>query len=228
MKPTNVHTRFADVIKALGIKPTVIAEEIGLGEKKDAVKLYNIINGKAKPSWATIEQLVSHYPQISVEYLAKGTGMPLLIGNRVAEREEVPFKEVPFVAVKAYGSFIAGYGPDEGYKFIEDTYPVHNLDTATNGHLVIEVEGNSMSPQIQPGMKVLVKRVESDSWEYINGVHAVLFDDYFVIKRIKHNHLSDRGSIELYSDFDGSTLHVKGEAIRGIWKALKSVDGDIQ
>ena len=227
---STIHERFAEIIKALNVKPPTLAEEIGMKSKNEAVKLYNIINGKAKPSWATIEQMVNRYPEINVEYLAKGTGTPLLEGNArvVAIEDEIRFAEVPFLPVKAYGSFIEGYDPDNGYRHIEDKYPVYNLDLSSNGYLVIEVEGESMSPQIRGGMKILIKRVEADAWEYINGVHAVLFDNFFVIKRIRRNTLSSQREVELVSDKDGSSMIVKAEAIRGIWKALRPVDGSFE
>lgn len=66
---------------------------------------------------------------------------------------------------------------------------------------VFTVPGNSMSPQIHDKAKVLCREVIPSRWHYIrNGVIAIVYDDRFVIKRVKKNCLDNGDYIVLSSD----------------------------
>ncbi len=228
----DISVRLAKVFDALNQKPTAIAERIGLGAQ-NAIKLYNVINGKSDPSWKTLEQLVKEYPNINFEYLAKGIGQPL-IDIEVEEDEELSTREfsyidVPFISIKALATFKSNYDPD----FIQETqetYPVYGLDQKTAEYCyVLEVEGNSMAPKITNGMKVLVRLEDPNNWCYASGVYAVFFKNFFVIKRIKRNQLMTIGTMELHSDAYENDFHiVRKEDLRNMLKLIRYVDGSIE
>jgi hypothetical protein len=234
-QPLTVHERFTNVVNALGVKPPTLAVEIGMKSTRDSMKLYNIMKGKAKPSWATIEQLVSRYPEINVEYILRGIGGPLL-SDPVLPVESLPDSrtvEVPFLPVKAYGSFINNYDPTSpGLTELTDTYPINSahLEYKEDGkprykYLVVEVEGDSMAPQIRAGMKVLLREVEPNDWAYANGINAVLYDHSFIIKRIKRNNLSTIGTLQIIADATGEVMTIPATELHQLWLALRSVDG---
>lgn len=72
----NIHDRIRIILDALGVKPPSVAAKIGDGMQ--STKFYNIINGKAKPNWDTIEKLVELFPEINPMYLVKGEGPPVV------------------------------------------------------------------------------------------------------------------------------------------------------
>lgn len=66
---------------------------------------------------------------------------------------------------------------------------------------VFKVSGDSMSPQIHDKAKVLCREVMPSRWHYIRGgVIAIVYDDRFVIKRVKKNCLDNGDYIVLSSD----------------------------
>ena len=66
---------------------------------------------------------------------------------------------------------------------------------------MIEVQGSSMSPQINDEAKVLSHCISQDNWEYqLGGVYAVLFRDQLVIKRVLENGLLMKGALTLHAD----------------------------
>ena len=68
-----IQDRLKQVFDALGITIYQIAKELG----ENPSKFYNILNGRAKPSYDTIMSLLACYPQISADYLIRGI-MPVL------------------------------------------------------------------------------------------------------------------------------------------------------
>jgi repressor LexA len=97
------------------------------------------------------------------------------------------------------------------------------------GALEIEVNGDSMEPTLVSGWKVACYEIDKGDFKYLpSGIYAVVFGNFFVIKRIKDNNLLKDGTITLHSDNErGGTLTVPGEELRGIWKVVKVTDGPI-
>ena len=97
------------------------------------------------------------------------------------------------------------------------------------GALEIEVNGDSMEPTLRSGWSVACYPIDKSDFKYITGgIYAVVFGNFFVIKRIKDNDLLRTGTITLHSDNEnGGTLTIPGEELRGIWKVVKITDGPL-
>lgn len=111
--------------------------------------------------------------------------------------------------------------------WLEETYPVFMPTVAiSERHLVIEVVGDSMTPEIKDRALVLAEAVITNDIKYQSGaVYAVLYaGNNFVVKRIKTNELNVNGTLTLWSDNEryGQVL-VHGEDIIHMWKVIEIV-----
>lgn len=224
VEQNKVGERLGKVFDALGVNPNEIARL--LDERPD--KYYHVLKGMKKPAWDTLQELIALYPNINTEFLTKGIGQPLLDKKSEGYHPIVPFIQVPFVSVKVHGSFVENFGDMLNHPY--ETYPVFGIThEQAMGCYVVEVQGNSMAPRIRSGMKLLIKSMDSGDWIFITGVYAFVFGDHFVIKRVVRNDLVSTGLLELISDNpEGGSLTVRGEDIRGVWKVVKYVDGDVE
>lgn len=86
--------------------------------------------------------------------------------------------------------------------------------------VVIEVSGNSMSPQLVDGARVIATEISHADWLYQSGgVFAVVYRDFFVIKRIRENELLTKQYLTLHSDNPlGGSVSVPAQDLRGLWK----------
>ncbi len=223
-----IRERFAVVLRELGITPYQLAKEAG----DKPTKIYNILNGKARPSYDTLEGLLEKYPQINLNWLVSGAG-----GMFKEESGEdtatggalLPFTPYPFVSLRGQASFVKGYAGDCGYGDL-DIYQVYSTEgTDYPGAAVMEVEGNSMSPRLVHGAKVLAVCIDRDDWCYqSSGIYAVMYRDYFVIRRIKDNDLLTRNMLTLHSDNpEAGSMPVPAKDIRGIWKVVRVVEAPV-
>ncbi|MBD5584885.1 MAG: helix-turn-helix transcriptional regulator [Clostridia bacterium] len=93
---------------------------------------------------------------------------------------------------------------------------------------VFKVSGDSMAPQIQNGAKVLCREVAPSRWHNVRqGVIAIVYDDRFVIKRVKKNCLDRYGDnyILLSSDnpeYSGTEKAYLGN-IRCIFEVIRVI-----
>lgn len=224
----DIQDRLKQIFDALGITIYQIAKELG----ENPSKFYNILNGRAKPSYDTMMSLLTCYPQISADYLIRGI-MPVLNSadsNARLTNTDDDTVEVPFVPVRFYASFVESYADGINTTDIE---PFRVRKTVTKGHrnsVVIEISGNSMSPQLAHGAKVLAVPVSESDWEYQSGgVFAVMYRDYFVVKRIRDNELITRKYLTLHSDNpNGGNVTVALQDIRGLWKIVTIVESPVE
>ncbi|AQG82607.1 LexA family transcriptional regulator [Spirosoma montaniterrae] len=225
---TNIQDRLKQVFDALGITIYQIAKELG----ENPSKFYNILNGRAKPSYDTIMSLLACYPQISADYLIRGIE-PVLNSpetNAVALNADEDTVEVPFVPVRFYATFVESYA-DRSSMADAELFRVRK--PVAKGHkqaVVLEISGNSMSPQLAHGAKVLAVPVSESDWEYQSGgVYAVMYRDYFVVKRIRDNELITRKYLTLHSDNpNGGNVTVPLHDIRGMWKIVTIVEAPVE
>lgn len=95
-------------------------------------------------------------------------------------------------------------------------------ETIDDSSCVFEICGNSMSPQIPDGARVLCSEVPASRWHRLSeGVIVIAYADSFVIKRIVKNRLDSENYILLCSDnpdFPGS-FAVQRSDIRCIFEA---------
>jgi phage repressor protein C with HTH and peptisase S24 domain len=223
-----IRERLATVLKELGITPYQLAKAGG----DNPTKIYNILNGKARPSYDTLESLLEQYPQINLNWLVSGVGEMFngdssdhAADSGVAE----PFTRHPFVSIKGQAPFVKGYAGDCNYDGLNE-YPVYlGEGTGYPRAAVMEVEGNSMSPRLVHGTKVLAICIDKDDWCYqASGIYAVMYRDYFVIRRIKDNDLLTRNMLTLHSDNpEAGSMPVPAKDIRGIWKVVKVVEAPV-
>lgn len=224
----SIQDRLKHVFDALGITIYQIAKELG----ENPSKFYNILNGRAKPSYDTIMSLLACYPQISADYLIRGI-LPVLKtpeANAKLTASDEDTLEVPFVPVRFYASFVESYA--DGINST-DMEMFRIRKSVMRGHkraVVLEISGNSMSPQLAHGAKVLAVPVNESDWEYQSGgVYAVMYRDYFVVKRIRDNELLTRKYLTLHSDNpNGGNVTVPLQDIRGLWKIVTIVEAPVE
>lgn len=224
----SIQDRLKQVFEALGITIYQIAKELG----ENPSKFYNILNGRAKPSYDTIMSLLACYPQISADFLIRGI-LPVLNQpepNAVVMQSDDDTVEVPFVPVRFYATFVESYADGNGTL---DTEPFRVRKPVLKGHknaVILEISGNSMSPQLAHGAKVLAVPVSESDWEYQSGgVYAVMYRDYFVVKRIRDNELITRRYLTLHSDNpNGGNVTVPLQDIRGLWKIVTIVEAPVE
>ena len=63
-----VHQKFAEVLEALGTNAYQLSKRLGLNSPD---KYYKIEKGQVKPSFDTLAQIISIYPQVNVNYYFK-------------------------------------------------------------------------------------------------------------------------------------------------------------
>lgn len=223
-----IQDRLKQVFDALGITIYQISKELG----ENPSKFYNILNGRAKPSYDTIMSLLTCYPQISADYLIRGT-LPVLntpetnVRHISSDEDSV---EVPFIPVKFYASFVESYADSVDTSELESFRIRKPLMKNYKRAVVLEISGNSMSPQLAHGAKVLAIPVSDSNWEYQSGgVYAVMYRDYFVVKRIRDNELLTKKYLTLHSDNpNGGNVTVPLQDIRAIWKVVSIVEAPVE
>ncbi|WP_310589878.1 LexA family transcriptional regulator [Larkinella soli] len=223
-----IQERLRQVFDALEISIYQAAKDLG----ENSSKFYNILNGRAKPSYDTIMRLLEQYPQVRADFLLRGQ-RPVLDepepNGKVIELQ-VRYTDLPFVPTRFYASFIETY--IEGLSM--DQLEIYRVPVDVVGNhknvVVIEVAGNSMSPQLANGAKVLAVLVDPSNWEYQSGgIYAVIYRDFFVVKRIKDNELLTKQRLTLHSDNpNGGTVTIPLKDIRGIWKVVRVIDSPVE
>lgn len=225
-----IQDRLKLVFDALGMTIYQISKDLG----ENPSKFYNILSGRAKPSYDTIMSLLACYPQIRADFLLRGLHPVLVDGadgvNRRSAVADENLIEVPFVPIKFYASFVETY--TEGFRKMDmDTYRVRGSSIRSNKPaVVIEISGNSMTPQLGNGAKVLAEQVDQSNWEYQSGgIYAVMYRDFFVVKRIRDNELMTKKYLTLHSDNPlGGSVTVGHKDLRGIWKIVSIVDSPVE
>ncbi|RZM05059.1 MAG: LexA family transcriptional regulator, partial [Pedobacter sp.] len=113
---------------------------------------------------------------------------------------DVRYVELPYISVPARASFVEMVASEREYGYPETYRVVAEDNVSFAGHVVIEVDGDSMEPYYPTGTKVRCKEVDKGDWRYINsGVYAISYANIFVIKRIRNNDY-DQGFLMLHSD----------------------------
>lgn len=187
-----------------------------------------------------LQQLATKY-SLNINFVLAGQGdmflpsQPLSIAgesNAISAYKliDAPFSDLPYVNMKASASFIESYATSMASEFSE-TYrvfmPMQKLPTDS---IVIEIQGESMAEQLKSGTKVMAVPVNQGDWQYISGgVYAVLYKNYFVVKRIIDNNLMRDGFLMLHSDNQRfGSLPVAEDDIKGIWKVVRIIEGNVE
>lgn len=148
----------------------------------------------------------------------------VLTGNVSSVRPNISefYTHVPFLSVRAQAGIPSMLFSDCTASWVEETYPVFlPLVAITEKHLVIEVQGDSMEPEIKSGALVLGEAVLKDDIKYESGgVFAIIYgNSRFVVKRVKTNEITTLGTLTLWSDNEKyGHITVPANEIHCMWK----------
>ena len=73
--------RISKIIESTGLNPTSFAAKIGVQQ----MTLWNQLNGKRKLSLETVTAIIENFPDISTEWLMRGTGS-MMKGNDAQDK----------------------------------------------------------------------------------------------------------------------------------------------
>lgn len=227
---TDVGSRVQEIRLGNKLTQTEMGEVLGMAH----YNVSNMENGRSLPSVSTLVLISQHFG-ISLDWLITGAGSRES-GKQFADNAKMTnasggalnyatFSDVPMIPVKARASFVESLQQGSGFSNMEQkrVYDVEEKLLKKNP-VVIEIDGDSMEPQLKAGMEVLAVPVDRSNYAYQSScVVAVVFLDYFLVKRIKSNTLMQDGTLMLHSDKDDSTLIIKGEDIYGMWRIEQSL-----
>ncbi len=154
------------------------------------------------------------------------TGNVKSVGSNYSEL----YTRIPFLSARAQAG-LPTMSLENCELKLEETYPVFvPAITLTNRHLVIELIGDSMEPEIKNGAIVLAEAINKDDIKYESGgVYAVMYASRFVIKRIKTNEINSNGTLTLWSDNDRyGHITIHSEDITCMWKVLMKVQEPVR
>lgn len=150
----------------------------------------------------------------------------LLYSKGVHTNRKELYADLPFASLKAQ----AGISIDNEscqLEWLNETYPVYLKGRTLNEkHLVIEIDGDSMTPGIVDGAHVLAESIATADIKYESGgVYAILFGNgRFVVKRIKTNTINSEGTLRLWSDNENyGYIDVPANDIHCMWKVIGKV-----
>ncbi len=224
-----IQERLKQVFDALGITIYQIAKDLD----ENSSKFYNILSGRAKPSYDTIIGILNYYPQVRADFLLRGEG-PVLnesdYSNAHQSPQETAYVDVPFVPVKFHASFVESYTDAYRFQDLDSCRVSKDLVQNLREPVVLEVSGNSMSPQLVHGARILAVPIDTGDWIYQSGgVFAVIYRDFFVVKRIRENDLLTKHYLTLHSDNPmGGSVTVPSNEIRGIWRVANIVSAPVE
>ena len=223
----NMAERLKVVRQARGLTQQQLADLVGISRPTVA----QLEGGRHQPSAEVLEIIVAEL-SISRNWLWFGAGpmeeaTPGLGGNaRLAHQfsDEDDYEDWPHLTAPARAGF------DElftDYHSQLDTIRVYNPSPELRGKSpwVIDVDGDSMEPQLRSGMQVAGLKIPLSDCKYaVSGVYAIAFANQFAIKRIKDNDLLTKGYLVLHSDNENAgSLTVAGEDIQHMWRVLEII-----
>jgi repressor LexA len=210
---------FADAFAALDVNPAEVAKKIGINN----AKLYNILSGKFRPGYETVQQILNAYPRLNANWLLKGQ-LPIL-HNSGAEIVGVASNQklltLPLLFPTSHFDSMS----------VTDTYSVLANDPTQSFSdcVVVKLTDSSMSPRYPPGMRLLARPVKTADWDHINStLTLVLYRTTLVVRRIKENELPTKNLITLHADnSDSGFVIVKREDLRSLWQIIDIVGVDL-
>ncbi|RYF73779.1 MAG: helix-turn-helix domain-containing protein [Cytophagaceae bacterium] len=204
----------AGLAQLIGVKPQAVSEWETGKSRPDIRKLPDI----AKALGVTLSELVGG------EGIDPGMPLENIKGVRIGAGKT---KRLPLISIRGQASIIEKSLDGCQLKFIEDYYELFlpDLELDENKHVIIEIEGDSMEPDIKNRAKVLGESIASQNVKYeSNAVFAVLYAERFVLKRIKTNDIIEKGRLVLYSDNDRyGPMTVDANDLKCMWKILRVV-----
>ena len=205
---------FSEAFKALGVTPNEVAIKLGIVN----VKIYNIVGGRGKPGYETIQQILTAYPRLNANWLLKGQKPILHESSAIIEGTGSVSSEVKLPLYEAGNGYS---GQQESYSLPVLADQEANYSSA----VVVRLTDNSMLPKYPVGMRLLAKPVPAAEWDYINSMLVmVLYRSTLVVRRIKENDLISKSYLTLYADSDeAGYVLVRRDDIKSIWQVVDIV-----
>jgi hypothetical protein len=207
---------FRKALDALEINANDVSKKTG----DNNLKYYNILNGKVRPSFDTIQQVLNAYPRLNANWLMKGQ-KPILHESGV-QIIGIPVKDLARLPM---------IDTTENYEQAQQhTVDLLNDERDLRDHVVIQLTDNSMAPRFTKGTKLLARPIPQQDWDYVNSkLCIVLYRTVFVMRRIKENELPSKNYLTLYADSpDAGFVIVKRDDLRSIWEVLEIIGGGIE
>ena len=217
---------------ALGVAPSVITDYFKTTtfdtRTRDAiVKGIRLVMGDDTITDANVFSGTETFTQASAEM---GLQMRPL-GNMSAE----PVVELPFVPIRAR----AGLPTAAFWEQQPETTRIMRatlLEVEPNPSKpkftwwVIEIDGDSMEPQLVTRAKVLAYYVQLENVTDLKpGIWAIQYDDDFVVKRIRANNYEKEKGVLCHSDNPPpDPFFVRSDQIRHVWYIVKVIDSPVR
>lgn len=179
-------------------------------ERKGGLSNGYVNNIKGNIGSKKLEQILTAFPNLNRVWLLTGTG-DMLISSKHSEgnaqllgvaspaiaEDTVPVRFFEPHPSASFREFCAGMNENPD---VINILPEPG-DNITEQSCVFTVTGDSMAPQIQDKAKVLCEEISPSRWfSLFQGVIVIVYDDRFVIKRIRKNCLDTKNYILLCSD----------------------------
>lgn len=215
---TEKANRISLLRKSLGLNQVIFGQKIGVEQTN--VSKYE--KGK-QPIGKNIEYKLLKEFNVNTDWWRTGEGEMFNSGNATISTDET-YVELTYIPQKARASFTELQHtlnePFEKYRVLRN-----DLEGTISDQIVIDIDGDSMEPNYWTGSKVRCKEVPQGDWIYLNsGVYAVVYSNFFVVKRVKNS--PNNGVLMLHSDNTetGGNIEVPLSEVRKIWKVLRIVD----
>ena len=174
-------------------------------------KLYKVLSGDVRPSYETLVDILSEFPDVSPDWLLMGkgemqrpqvarpaagpTGDNTQVLTLTMGLDGVPNVElVPILAQ-------AGYSLQHNEALYLEDLPKYRIPGFEQGTFrAFEVAGDSMEPTIRHADVVLVSWVENPRLLELGEVYVVVTDESVMLKRIKQRITSGTKEVLLFSD----------------------------
>ena len=199
-----------DIFRATGISAGTVAS----WESRDA----EIVKMKDQKA------LVSFFKSLEIGVVEKPVE-EITQNSRITQLADAPKVELSFIPRLARASLqLESYSDQDNH--------MRKLSIYYNGNtkdlFVIEIGGDSMEPQLQDGQLILGRLVNRDDWKFRTGVVGVMFNNYFVVKRVKNNDLAKNGTLQLISDNPlGGEITIGESDIQQMWHIEKKLESDV-
>jgi repressor LexA len=209
--------------KQLGMKQGKFAEILGIAQNN--VTSYE--TGK-RPIGKNIESRILRDLNVNPTWWNTGEGeifnsTPVGTTAKIIENDSVNYENLPFISTKTRVNFMESLSVLR----VRETFRVSKSNPEENyaGQIVIEIEGDSMEPNYWEGCKVRCKEAPAEDWEYLaSGVYAVVYGNFFVVKRVKNS--PSKGKLTLHSDNSekGGSIEIPLSKVRKVWRVMRIVD----
>ena len=161
-----------------GLNPKSLSEKIGL-ERPQAI--YDIQKGKTKnisPNMS--DKIISAFPEISRTWLLTGEGEMLKeSAGKQPRTQEAPGTPVYNIDV------VCGTEGRDLYFADERIIGYVDLPGINRSSHIIEASGDSMSPRINSGDRIVVREIET--WDYFvyGQAYVIITDEYRLLKYVR-------------------------------------------